>query len=179
GHGDRCGGTAGGRSVHGASWTGNGGGSVAARGASAAAGCERAGTGSATTVHELGVSDCARIFAGLHVGEPEEGAGGARRDHARSQFDASGGGTDWDHAAGSWGSDEHLRRAPGAQRLAGEAQLPGISCRDKAYLFESPADAIYASRRDQGFDTVLLDRDGGRLRDESTGFLDALARVEK
>jgi signal transduction histidine kinase len=50
---------------------------------------------------------------------------------------------------------------------------------EKAYLFESPADAIYASRRDQGFDTVLLDRDGGRLRDESTGFLDALARVEK
>ncbi len=58
---------------------------------------------------------------------------------------------------------------------------------EKAYLFESPADAIYASRNDndndndndQGFDTVLLDRDGGRLRDQSTGFLDALARVEK
>jgi len=52
---------------------------------------------------------------------------------------------------------------------------------EKAYLFESPADAIYASRNHngQGFDTVLLDRDGGRLRDESTGFLDALARVEK
>ena len=52
---------------------------------------------------------------------------------------------------------------------------------EKAYLFESPADAIYASRNDndQGFDTVLLNRDGGRLRDESTGFLDALARVEK
>ena len=49
------------------------------------------------------------------------------------------------------------------------------------YLFDSPADAIYASRNcnDQGFDTVLLDRDGGRLRDVSTGFLDALARVEK
>ena len=54
---------------------------------------------------------------------------------------------------------------------------------EKVYLFESPADAIYASRNhndnDRGFDTVLLDRDGGRLRDESTGFLDALARVEK
>jgi len=50
---------------------------------------------------------------------------------------------------------------------------------EKVYLFESPADALYASHRDQGFDTVLLDRDGGRLRDESTGFLDALARVEK
>ena len=30
-----------------------------------------------------------------------------------------------------------------------------------------------------GFHTVLLDRDGGRLRDASTEFLDALARVEK
>src|SRR5208282_488354 len=132
GHGGYGGGTARGGSLRGASWTGNGGGPVAASSASAPTGCKRAGTGSATTVHELGVSDCARIFAGLHGGEPEEGAGGARRDHARSQFDASGGGTDRDHAAGSWGSDEHLRRVPGAQRLAGEAQLPGLSCRDSA-----------------------------------------------
>jgi signal transduction histidine kinase len=52
---------------------------------------------------------------------------------------------------------------------------------EKAYLFDSPADAIYASRNDndKGFHAVLLDRDGGRLRDESTEFLDALARVEK
>ena len=50
---------------------------------------------------------------------------------------------------------------------------------EKAYLFESPADAIYASRGDNGFDTVLLDRDGGRLRDGNAGFLDPLARVEK
>jgi signal transduction histidine kinase len=50
---------------------------------------------------------------------------------------------------------------------------------EKAYLFDSPADAIYASRTDKGFHTVLLDRDGGRLRDGSTEFLDALAQVEK
>ena len=50
---------------------------------------------------------------------------------------------------------------------------------EKAYLFDSPADAIYASRSAKGFHTVLLDRDGGRLRDGSAEFLDVLARVEK
>lgn len=49
----------------------------------------------------------------------------------------------------------------------------------KVYLFESPADAIYASRGANGFSTVLLGRDGVRLRDASTEFLDALAQVEK
>jgi signal transduction histidine kinase len=49
----------------------------------------------------------------------------------------------------------------------------------KVYLFESPADAIYASRGANGFSTVLLGSDGVRLRDSSTGFLDALAQVEK
>jgi signal transduction histidine kinase len=51
--------------------------------------------------------------------------------------------------------------------------------REKVYLFDSPADAVYASRRATGFHTVLLDRDGGRLRDASLEFLDALAGVEK
>jgi signal transduction histidine kinase len=50
---------------------------------------------------------------------------------------------------------------------------------EKVYLFECPADAIYASRTAQGFHTVLLDRDGGRLRDVNTEFVDALSRVEK
>jgi signal transduction histidine kinase len=50
---------------------------------------------------------------------------------------------------------------------------------EKVYLFESPADAIYASRAANGFSTVLLGRDGARLGDVSTGFLDALARVEE
>ena len=49
----------------------------------------------------------------------------------------------------------------------------------KVYLFESPADAIYASRGANGFSTVLLGRDGARLRDASTEFLEALAKVEK
>ena len=133
GHSVHGGGTAVGGSVRGESWTGTGGGSVAARGAFAAAGCKRARTGSATAVHEFGVSDCARIFAGLYVGEPEESAGGARRDHARSQFDAGGGGTDRDHAADSWGGDGHLRRVAGAERVAGSAQLPGISGRGEAW----------------------------------------------
>jgi signal transduction histidine kinase len=50
---------------------------------------------------------------------------------------------------------------------------------ERVYLFESPADAIYASRTAKGFHTVLLDRNGARLREVSPGFLDALARVEK
>ena len=50
---------------------------------------------------------------------------------------------------------------------------------EKVYLFESPADAIYAARGANGFSTVLLGREGVRLRDASTEFLDALARVEK
>jgi signal transduction histidine kinase len=50
---------------------------------------------------------------------------------------------------------------------------------ERVYLFESPADAIYASRTAKGFHTVLLDRHGARLREASAGFLDALARVEK
>jgi signal transduction histidine kinase len=50
---------------------------------------------------------------------------------------------------------------------------------EKVYLFESTADAMYASRTAKGFRTVLLDRDGARLREVGTGFLDALERVEK
>src|SRR6202521_5550370 len=133
GHGGRCGGAAGDGSLCGASRTGTGGGSVAAGGASAASGYERAGTGSATAVHDFGVSDCARIFAGLHGGEPEESSGGARRDHARPQFDAGGGGTDRDHAADSWRGDEHLRCEPGAERFSGSKQLPGISGRGDSW----------------------------------------------
>src|SRR6266446_452583 len=79
GHGGGGGGTAVGGGVRGANWAG---GSMAAGAASASTRC--AATGSATAVHEFGVSACARIVAGLHVGEPEEGAGGARRHHARA-----------------------------------------------------------------------------------------------
>jgi signal transduction histidine kinase len=50
---------------------------------------------------------------------------------------------------------------------------------ERVYLFDSPADAVYASRTRKGFNVVLLDRDGARLRDVNTDFLDALARMEK
>jgi signal transduction histidine kinase len=50
---------------------------------------------------------------------------------------------------------------------------------EKVYLFDSPADGIYASRKGDGFRTVIVGPDGTRLRDESAGFLNALAGVEK
>ena len=71
---------------------------------------------------------------------------------------------------------EVSRGAEGAEALRWREALPES---EKVYLFDSPADAIYAARSAKGFHVVLLDRDGGRLRDVSAGFLDALARVEK
>ena len=50
---------------------------------------------------------------------------------------------------------------------------------EKVYLFNSPADAIYASRNGNGFRTVLLNRESERLRDADTEFLNVLASVEK
>ncbi len=49
---------------------------------------------------------------------------------------------------------------------------------EASYLFDSPADAIYARRVPKGFDAVLLDGDGKRLRDADTTFLANLSRVE-
>ncbi len=71
---------------------------------------------------------------------------------------------------------EVSRGAAGAEALRWREALPES---EKLYLFDSPVDAIYASRGAKGFHTVLLDRGGGRLRDASMGFLDVLARVEK
>jgi signal transduction histidine kinase len=68
------------------------------------------------------------------------------------------------------------RGAGGSEALRWREALPES---EKVYLFESPADAIYAARGANGFSTVLLGRDGVRLRDVSTGFLEALAKVEK
>ncbi|MBZ5663289.1 MAG: hypothetical protein LAO30_01680 [Acidobacteriia bacterium] len=70
---------------------------------------------------------------------------------------------------------EVKRGAEGAQALRWREALPE---NEKVYLFDSPADAVYASRGAKGFQAVLLNREGVRLRDASTGFLDALARVE-
>jgi len=71
---------------------------------------------------------------------------------------------------------EVRRGADGGEALRWREALPES---EKVYLFESPADAIYTSRTAKGFHTVLLDRNGARLREVNTGFLDALARVEK
>jgi signal transduction histidine kinase len=71
---------------------------------------------------------------------------------------------------------EVRRGAEGNEELRWREALPES---EKVYLFESRADAIYASRSARGFRTVLLDRDGARLREVSTGFLDALERMEK
>jgi signal transduction histidine kinase len=71
---------------------------------------------------------------------------------------------------------EVKRGAEGTETLRWREALPES---EKVYMFDSPADAIYAARSANGFRTVLLDRDGGRLRDVSAEFLDALARVEK
>jgi len=68
------------------------------------------------------------------------------------------------------------RSTEGTEALRWREALPE---NEKIYLFDSPADAVYASHRANGFQAVLLDRDGARLRDASTGFLDALARLEK
>ena len=71
---------------------------------------------------------------------------------------------------------EVSRGAQGIEPLRWREPLPES---EKSYLFDSPADAIYASRSARGFRTVLLDREGVRVRDASTEFLDALAPVEK
>jgi signal transduction histidine kinase len=68
------------------------------------------------------------------------------------------------------------RGAEGSEALRWREAVPES---EKVYLFESPADSIYASRSVKGFHAVLLDREGVRLREVSTGFLDELARVEK
>jgi signal transduction histidine kinase len=47
-----------------------------------------------------------------------------------------------------------------------------------AYLFDSPADAMYGERNANSYHTVLLDRTGLRIRDVDTGFLAKLGAVE-
>lgn len=70
-----------------------------------------------------------------------------------------------------------VKRGPnGTEALRWREALPES---EKVYLFDSPIDAIYASRNTKGFNTVQLDGDGVRLRDASTEFLNALGRVEK
>jgi signal transduction histidine kinase len=64
------------------------------------------------------------------------------------------------------------------------AGSPGLRWREAlpeteaAYLFQSPAAAMYAKRDGTVFHTVSLDGEGSRLRDSDGNLLDALSRVE-
>jgi signal transduction histidine kinase len=69
-----------------------------------------------------------------------------------------------------------VNRGAGGEVLRWREAIPET---EKAYIFDSPADVIYATRNGDGFRTVLLDRDGVRLRDGGAEFLDGLARAEK
>jgi signal transduction histidine kinase len=76
-------------------------------------------------------------------------------------------------------ADVH-RTSDGAPLLRWRDALPETQA---AYLFESPADAIYARRGApnkgaKAVDTVLLDRNGKRLRDLESDFLGGLFRAE-
>jgi signal transduction histidine kinase len=69
-----------------------------------------------------------------------------------------------------------VNRGAGGEVLRWREAIPET---EKAYIFDSPADVIYATRNGDGFRTVLLDRDGVRLRDGGAEVLDGLARAEK
>jgi signal transduction histidine kinase len=49
---------------------------------------------------------------------------------------------------------------------------------EAAYRLGSEADAWYAERKARGFDTIVLDGSGRRVRDTDPGFLETLSRVE-
>ena len=70
---------------------------------------------------------------------------------------------------------EIKRGANGQEALRWHEAAPDS---EGGYIFDSEAEAIYAARSAKGFDTVLLDRNGRRLREVDAKFLDALARVE-
>lgn len=71
---------------------------------------------------------------------------------------------------------EIKRGADGPETLRWREALPES---EKAYLFDSSADAIFASRNSKGFHTVQLNSEGIRLRDTGSEFLEPLTGVEK
>jgi signal transduction histidine kinase len=71
---------------------------------------------------------------------------------------------------------EVKRGAEGPETLRWREALPES---EKSYLFDSSANAIYASRNGNGFHTVQLSPDGVRLRDAGAQCVEALAAVEK
>jgi signal transduction histidine kinase len=71
-------------------------------------------------------------------------------------------------------ADVH-RTTEGSHLLRWRDALPDT---ETTYLFDSPADAVYAWRNGKQIDAVLLDRSGKRLRDADSAFLESLMRVE-
>jgi signal transduction histidine kinase len=71
-------------------------------------------------------------------------------------------------------ADVH-RSSDGTPLLRWRDALPDT---EAAYLFDSPADALYAWRNGKRVDAVLLDGTGKRLRETDTTFLDGLLRAE-
>ena len=114
-------------------WTGSGCEQVAGDPSSSLS-CQLSGIGSRAAHHDVGVLAGARHSARLHGAKSEKSSRRARRDHARFEFDARGGGIDRDDAADSRGDDEHLRSAPDSKRFAGVEQLSSFSRGDKARL---------------------------------------------
>jgi signal transduction histidine kinase len=81
--------------------------------------------------------------------------------------------------------ERHSFRVFLAEVKQGAAAVGSLSWREaspeteRVYLFDSTADAIFAQRTAEGFQTVMLDRNGARLRNVNPEFVQALARVEK
>ena len=71
---------------------------------------------------------------------------------------------------------ESKRGAAGQEALRWHEAAPES---ESGYIFDSQAEAVYATRSSKGFDTVFLDTSGRRLRDVDAKFLDTLARVEE
>ena len=71
---------------------------------------------------------------------------------------------------------EIKRGAAGQEALRWHEAAPES---ESGYIFDSQAEAVYATRSSKGFDTVFLDTSGRRLRDVDAKFLDTLARVEE
>jgi signal transduction histidine kinase len=67
------------------------------------------------------------------------------------------------------------RTAEGTPLLRWRDALPDT---EASYLFDSAADAVYARPDGKGFDFVMLDGSGGRLRDQNPEFLEKLMHVE-
>jgi signal transduction histidine kinase len=81
--------------------------------------------------------------------------------------------------------EKHSFRVFLAEVNQGAAAVGPLSWREaspeteRVYLFDSLADAVFAQRTADGFQTVMLDRDGARLRNVNPEFVETLARVEK